>query len=52
MKTILSFLTYFCIFAVTFWLTSCERGQEQLPEDAMQGIALQDMLEEAEYWGR
>ena len=50
MKTILSFLTYFCFFAFAFWLTSCERGQEQLPEDAMQGIALQDMLEEAEYW--
>jgi len=50
MKTILSFLTYFCIFAFAFWLTSCERGQEQLPEEAMQGIALQDMLEEAEYW--
>ena len=34
----------FCFF------TSCEKGQEDLPAEAMQGIALQDMLEEAEYW--
>ena len=49
MKTILSFLTYSYIFSVALWFTSCERGQEKLPEEAMQGIALQDMLEEAEY---
>ena len=28
---------------------SCEKGQE-LPDEAMQGIALQDMLAEEEYW--
>ena len=28
---------------------SCEKGQE-LPDEAMQGIALQDMLGEEEYW--
>ena len=31
-------------------LTSCESGQEELPDEAMQGIALQDMLGEEEYW--
>ena len=40
----LLFLLSFCFF------TSCEKGQEDLPAEAMQGIALQDMLEEAEYW--
>ena len=30
-------------------LMSCEKGQE-LPDEAMQGIALQDMLGEEEYW--
>ena len=30
-------------------LISCEKGQE-LPDEAMQGIALQDMLAEEEYW--
>ena len=30
-------------------LISCEKGQE-LPDEAMQGIALQDMLGEEEYW--
>jgi hypothetical protein len=44
------FFLFFLISLFVFWLTSCEQGQEQLPEEAMQGIALQDMLEEAEYW--
>ena len=29
---------------------SCEKGQKDLPDEAMQGIALQDMLGEEEYW--
>ena len=38
------FLLSFCFF------TSCEKGHEDLPAEAMQGIALQDMLQEGEYW--
>ena len=44
------FFLFFLISLFVFCLTSCERGQEQLPEEAMQGIALQDMLQEEEYW--
>ena len=44
------FFLYFLISLFVFCLTSCEWGQEQLPEEAMQGIALQDMLQEEEYW--
>ena len=35
---------------LTIWLTSCEWGQNDLPDAAMQGIILKDMLEEEEYW--
>ena len=44
------FFLFFLISLFVFCLTSCERGQEQLPEEAIQGIALQDMLQEEEYW--
>ena len=44
------FFLFFLISLFTFCLTSCEREQEQPPEEAMQGIALQDMLQEEEYW--
>lgn len=32
------------------FLNSCEKAQDDLPAEAMQGIALQDMLAEEEYW--
>jgi antitoxin component YwqK of YwqJK toxin-antitoxin module len=44
------FFLFFLISLFVFCLTSCERAQEQPPEEAMQGIALQDMLQEEEYW--
>ena len=44
------FFLLFLISLFVFCLSSCERAQEQLPEEAMQGIALQDMLQEEEYW--
>jgi len=45
------FFTFPLLFILSFcFFTSCEKGQEDLPAEAMQGIALQDMLEEAKYW--
>lgn len=44
------FFLYFLFSLFVFCLTSCEQGQEQLPDEAMQGIALKDMLQEEEYW--
>ena len=41
-----------CIYSAiaALLLASCESGQNELPAEAMQGIALQDMLAEEEYW--
>ena len=41
-----------CIYSAiaALLLVSCESGQNELPAEAMQGIALQDMLAEEEYW--
>jgi antitoxin component YwqK of YwqJK toxin-antitoxin module len=44
------FFIFSLISLFVICLTSCERGPEQPPEEAMQGIALQDMLQEEEYW--
>ena len=44
------FFIFSLISLFVICLTSCERGPEQPPEEAMQGIALQDMLHEEEYW--
>ena len=43
---------YSCIYSAiaALLLVSCESGQNELPAEAMQGIALQDMLAEEEYW--
>ena len=39
------------LLVVSFsFFTGCERGQEELPAEAMQGIALEDMIAEEEYW--
>ena len=50
MKISKSLSINFLISLIICLLSSCEKGQEDLPAEAMQGIALQDMLEEAEYW--
>ena len=51
MKTFIKFQNLFVTtLIVLLFTTSCERGQENTPAEAMQGIALQDMLAEEEYW--
>ena len=50
MKILKSLCINFLIPLIFCLLSSCERGQENLPDEAMQGIALQDMLAEEEYW--
>ena len=50
MKILKSLCINFLIPLIVCLLSSCERGQENLPDEAMQGIALQDMLAEEEYW--
>ena len=49
MKLINYFSINVCLALYSILFTSCEKGQE-LPAEAMQGIALQDMLAEEEYW--
>ena len=49
MKLINYFTFNVCLALYSILFTSCEKGQE-LPAEAMQGIALQDMLAEEEYW--
>ena len=51
MKTFIKYQNLFVTTLVVLMFTSsCERGQEDMPAEAMQGIALQDMLAEEEYW--
>ena len=42
-------LVFLLVVSFSFF-TGCEKGQEELPAEAMQGIALGDMIAEEEYW--
>jgi antitoxin component YwqK of YwqJK toxin-antitoxin module len=50
MKTLKNLHAFSFITTLLIFLSSCERSQDDIPAEAMQGIALKDMLEEEEYW--